>query len=318
MHSSGLRNSLGATLIALCVFLSACRAGLPYDPGIEKFNTKHFLNGMHASPDECGAYRDRLWVVVEGEGYCIRYFGSKLQKPTDILQVYLSGDLPAGDIWALYDEYTPRTLTAFANGIAETGKIPTIVVARPGTFGSSGDHKKVSRWTGHEARILNAVLNEMKSIYGIKKFGLVGQSGGGHVAAYLLTLRTDIKCATLASTPLSLEHYRKNWKSVIDFSDFAEYFWDPLIHWPDVKRDEKRRILVMNDKKDQVVPYEGARAYVQRGMARGHNVFFIDAKAKDKNFHGLGVWGLAVNTFCVKGLSDQDIQEKIQMVNGNS
>jgi len=305
-------------LSLLALFICACRTGLPYDPGGDTFNENNFFKGMSASAAECSAYDKREWVVSDGKGYCIRYFGPKLTNSIDELLIYLTGDLNHGDIWNIYSNITAAKLTGFAEEISTRIGIPTILIARPGTFGSSGKHDDDKDLKGAEARVINTVIEKLKQAYGIRKTSFVGQSGGGHIVAFLLTLRTDVHCAVLSSAPLSLRHYEINWKIPFPFSDFAEQFWDPLTHWNDVKVDTSRRIFVLADKNDKITPYDGAKAYVLRGNALGHNVEFIDLKAIDKDQHGLGAWGVAVALACIKNLPDSEIIEKTQTINKNA
>lgn len=74
---------------------------------------------------------------------------------------------------------------------------PYILLARPGTFGSTGDHRL--RRSRREVALIDAALDQIKARHGIARLVVAGTSGGGHLAAALLSRRDDISCAVITS-----------------------------------------------------------------------------------------------------------------------
>jgi len=95
---------------------------------------------------------------------------------------------------------TERTVQVFG--------VSVIVLERPGTFGSSGNHLR--RGQVAEFLVLNSALDAIRQRYNIQQFVLMGHSGGATAAAALLTLgRNDVSCAVLTSGALGLLDVRK-------------------------------------------------------------------------------------------------------------
>ena len=85
-----------------------------------------------------------------------------------------------------------------AQAIFRRTGLPTLIIARPGTYGSSGNHYR--RRQVEEFRALNAAVDAIKARYAIQRFILSGHSGGATAASALLTFgRRDIDCAVLTS-----------------------------------------------------------------------------------------------------------------------
>lgn len=62
-----------------------------------------------------------------------------------------------------------------ARAIMRQTGLPTIIIARPGTYGSSGNH--YHRRRAEEFRAINAALDAIKARYGIQRVILNGHSG---------------------------------------------------------------------------------------------------------------------------------------------
>ncbi len=311
MYSIATPGFLICCIVTMLLALAGCRTGLPFDPAIDSFNTKHFIHGMQANADECRALDDRVWVEVEKDGYCLRIFGDVSKRPAKLLQVYMTGDISLADIWAVYESLTPANLGRISEAASHDGT-STIILARPGTFGSSGNHGDDPYKSGAEARIMNAGLDALKRKYDATEFNIVGQSGGGHIAAYLLTRRSDLKCAVLSSAPLSGPRLAESFRDASLSADFLAGFWDPITNLNRLIRDPERRVFVLNDRNDRIVPYESGREYTEKGSALGHDMTFLDVSAKDQDSHGLMVQALAIGVACGNGMSTEKIRANVK------
>ena len=107
-------------------------------------------------------------------------------------------------VWAQTENLDQSCLRYWAAGFSSRSKqlaVPYVFFASPGMYGSSGDH--MQRRRPAESRLISAGLDALKQRLGINEFVLVGQCGGGHVTASLITLRADVVCAVVASANAS-------------------------------------------------------------------------------------------------------------------
>ena len=134
-----------------------------------------------------------------------------------------------------------------------------LALARPGIYGSSGDHKERRR--PREVAIVGAALDALKAAFGWKVIDLVGLSGGGHLVAALLAERDDIGCAVIASGNVSVRHRNadQGWQTdITGFSDFA----DPIDLVARVANSPPRQVIVLTDPEDKIVSAASQSAYV--------------------------------------------------------
>ena len=169
---------------------------------------RDMVTGVSVTEADCRALSGRLWVRVENRGFCVRFWFSTAGGSKDEALVAFDGDIGAKidgkpqlveQARAVSDE----SLQKAANNGSRLYRGPYFLIARPGTFGSSGHHLK-DRRTLLEIRIAMAALDALKRYNGFKRFHLVGQSGGGHTVAGLVQSRSDIGCAAIASGPVSV------------------------------------------------------------------------------------------------------------------
>jgi pimeloyl-ACP methyl ester carboxylesterase len=173
------------------------------------------LAGATSTEAEC-VRPDRVWVTDKGNGYCIRYFKNDVEPKAGIAVVIFQGDYVAigwKDGKRVKPYYVPnydgkaafrvtRELTTRSKNNL------TISVSRPGTLGSSGDHKQ--KFKTAESRVINSALDQIKQRHGLSGFVLVGHSGGALLAANLLAKRSDIKCAVMNSGAHDVHKYAED------------------------------------------------------------------------------------------------------------
>ena len=166
------------------------------------------VTGVSVTEADCRAQTGRLWVRAENRGFCVRFWLSTAGGSKDDALVAFHGDIGGriDDKLQLLEQARPisdESLQKAANYGSRLYRGPYLLIARPGTFGSSGHHLK-DRRTLLEIRIAMAALDALKRYNGFKRFHLVGQSGGGHTVAGLVQSRSDIGCAAIASGPVSV------------------------------------------------------------------------------------------------------------------
>jgi pimeloyl-ACP methyl ester carboxylesterase len=235
------------------------------------------LTGSLADEARCVGQADAVWVEVAGQQACLRYRagGLGIANPTALL--LLDGD----EVYPLYGRDRKSVTGVAAIGtmlrerdawiaarvaaIADPAGLPYIVLKRPGTGGSSGNQWRAGKTQG-ETALLDAALDALARRYGIQRWTLAGQSGGAAAVANLVARRQDVACAVLGSGPLSLAAqlaFQGADGMVLPDLD------DPLAHVAAIAPDPGRRLVVLSDEIDGLVPLTVQRPWVERASGRG-------------------------------------------------
>lgn len=238
-------------------------------------------------PDKLGY----LWVqAVEGPS-CIRYFSSNDIYGARIAIVQFSGDRDS-----VMDQAPTRIpgntvplRTRDAQRNRDLAGMPWIFVARPGTYGSSGDHRK--RREPVEFHALNAALDALMQRHRIDRLVIVGHSGGATAGAALLTMgRTRVACAVLTSGAFGLlERARFLGQSRGDRSDTtgSTSFYDPLDHVDGIVRDPARRIILVGSREDRNTPFALQQRFADAVARAGHRVEIFSHAGEPPTYHDL-------------------------------
>jgi dienelactone hydrolase len=194
--------------------------------------------------------------------------------------IFFEGDVvgqigkdPAGQpIWLVGDFYTklgPTIMQADAERFALSADRTFINLARPGTYGSTGNH--MQRRREREVALVSAALDQLKARFGWTSMTLAGQSGGGHLVASLIARRNDINCAIIASGNVAVRLRAIGFGQTADMTGYADFF-DPIDHVFAVARRPPRRIIMLTDPEDKVVSASSQTAYRDALRAAGVNV----------------------------------------------
>ena len=260
-----------------------------------------------ANKQTCPPGDDAVWVHYTGGAACIRYFSAGTLRDAPLVLVVFKGDRvslikrPPQDIPANTADAQRRQ----AQTILRQSGLPTVIVARPGTYGSSGNHYR--RRQAEEFLALNAAVDAIKARYGIQRFILSGHSGGATAASALLTYRRrDIDCAVLTSGAWGLleraERMRKERGEAsapdLDGTGLANP-WDPLDHIADIAADPSRLILVIGNPQDRNTPFDLQTRFAQALREHGHRVKQLERPAVAPEYHDLqGNPGINAITLC--------------------
>ena len=229
------------------------------------FTKVGLLSGSVMARDACSDPDTSLWITVSGKGECIRYFHTGLKDKNDIVHVWLHGDrirrTRGTDVAGGYSKESPQKQQERANRVYQQTLVPTILLSRPGSYGSSGFHTQRRR-PGNVNIVLEAV-SALKEKYRIDRFAISGQSGGGHLVGALLANRNDILCAVSTAGVLAVrERIRlRNWQT--DITGYSDYY-DPIDHVHEIPQDANRRIFVVADPRDTNVPFGTQTKYFQK------------------------------------------------------
>lgn len=272
----------------------------------DRFAPYEALHGSFSSLDHCAGIPGGFWIEVGGKGDCLRSYSQGLSaadNPTVL--VYFSGDVLLKTkegvrfVGSGYGRQSPELIGRDMARWSEQAGIPAIFVARPGMFGSSGDHNQ--RRELREVMLLDGALDAIKRRYRVSTFILAGQSGGGYIAASLLNRREDISAVVLSSALLSVREVTEHWNRRRTVQSASNALYDPIDHLVGIRRDPKPLILVLSDQQDRIVPYATQLTYVRRLQAAGFEPQRIILSAADKSHHALARHGRRAAALIARG-----------------
>lgn len=273
---------------------------LPMPTGDENFSAEALSRGTFASASECASLSWAVWVRTDsGEAECIRYWASGLAagQANPRALIYIPSDQLAFDQPAPgYTSLSPGKMQSLVDEMASKLGVPVLLVARPGTFGSSGEHKQRRRVL--EPQLVSKALDELKARHGIQELTLVGLSGGGHTVASLLGWRSDITCAVPTS---SVSSPRLRWEEMGRTTDLTGYAdsYEPLPHLRREVFNPRLRVFVLGDPRDSNVKWSTQLPLAARLKELGANVEVVTGEGSDAQRHALGASGRQIGALCL-------------------
>ncbi len=232
-----------------------------------------------------------LWVQpVEGPA-CIRYFASDDIDGVRMAIVQFSGDRDSvmDQAPTRIPENTEPLRTLDAQRNRDRAGVPWIFVARPGTYGSSGNHRQ--RRQPVEFHALDAALDALMQRHRLQRIVILGHSGGATAGAALLTMgRTRVACAVLTSGAYGLlERARLLGRSRDGRTDTtgSAQFYDPLYHVSGIARDPARRIVLIGNRDDRNTPFALQERFADAVAKAGHRIEVKTHAAEPPEYHDL-------------------------------
>ena len=252
-----------------------------------KFSPADVLHGV--SPSKAIVSRPGfLRVFADGAPEDACFFGR--EGPGDAAPlIWLDGDLSkrVDGVWSVddfYAEQSPLSVQVWAEQVSISLNRTFVALGRPGTFGSSGNHQERRR--RREVVIVSEVLTALKAAFGWKVLDIAGFSGGGHLVAALLAEREDIGCAVIASGNVSVAKRNATLGWTCDVTGFNDFI-DPVDLAVRVAADPPRRLIVLTDPEDRIVPASCQVHYVERLRDFGVRVDHRTLSALDYGHHDL-------------------------------
>jgi len=201
--------------------------------------------------------------------------------------------------------------------LARTYKVPYILIARPGTFGSTGNH--ADRRRDREYLVMRQAVEAMRQRLRLQSVTLAGQSGGATIAAAVLTLGLEhVKCAVPASggydLAAMLDWHASRQGTVASHREHPATLYgnfDVMERVGGVPKDPDRRIFIVGDREDRVTPFPQQRRFAEELRKRGHHAELIEAEGKGPERHGLTIASLKGAGLCANGASDAEIRRAI-------
>jgi hypothetical protein len=246
-------------------------------PGADTATLEGALTGAAGDRHRCERAPDAVWVEAEDLPACLRYRHGGLGHFNRTALLLLDGD----EVYPLYargraevtgvsvidalmakrDALVERKVGALA---ARAG-LPFVILKRPGTGGSSGNQWRDGK-TARETAVIDAALDVLAQRHGIERWAVASQSGGASLAANLLAQRRDVACAALGSGPLAL-------RAQLTLQGAADTLVtgldDPMTHVDAIAPDPSRRVFVLSDAQDSLVPLVVQLPWVERAYSRG-------------------------------------------------
>jgi len=312
-----MMNKVSRTLpLLLAVSLPAAAfsfwGAVDFEVGDEPFTEAALQRGVKATTEQCAAVPNAVWVKLDGAGECLRYWAAGF--PADgsrvgTAVVFFGGDLLNGNA-VLSSSYLKQRPSQVQDGVDRAARlhgVPYVFLARPGTFGSSGAHKQRRR-TG-ESRLVSGALDAVKSRFSVGDWALAGQSGGGHVVAALLTLRSDTVCAVLTSAVSSprLRYERKG--LLTDTTGYADSY-EPvgLIQKSVLHAD--LRVFVLGDPQDSNTPFDTQLPLAEAVRAAGRTALSFEGEGTGRERHVLAASGILIAAMCARGATTEQIRTR--------
>jgi hypothetical protein len=304
---------IARSLLAMCAIgMQSCafaQSGrIDFDPGNENFTERGLVRGIKATKAACSQVQGAVWAALSAaEGECVRYWVAGLTETnSSSVLFYFSGDLLARDrlLETDYVWLNPQKMQSTVVARQALLGVPYIVVGRPGMYGSSGEHKQRRR--AEEGRLVSSAIDEIKKVHKLTDISVVGQSGGGHVVASLLTYRSDIVCAVPAS---SVSSPRMRWQlrgQAMDFTGFVDSY-EPVDNLAQGRFNPKLRVFVLGDPQDSNVPWNTQLPLAVRLRELGVQVEVLEGQGSGRERHGLNASALMIGSLCSQGHTTPEI-----------
>jgi hypothetical protein len=312
----GLRRSTSAPA-ALTVAVAAAAVAAT-GAGAEIIKKEDMLRGITTTREQCAATPQTVWLNVDKQDFCVRYYlsaaGGEGTRPVVFLQgdhfgmtvrnwqwVPIAKDKNANvafDPAEAYRDIDTNDLMKMADAFSRLAKTTAIYLARMGVGGTSGNH--VFRKTLLELHIMDAALDAIKQRYGFEGFHLAGQSGGSTLVTGLAAGRRDIACAVSGSGQLGVSRDS-------DSNDPARTLVSPLAFVPSIAQRRSLRFIMVTDAADRTVPVRQQTPFAEKMHRAGRDIPQYFVTATDDYHHGVVGYTQLVTGGCVLGRSDADI-----------
>lgn len=289
--------------------------------GDHAFSPYEALNGSYTSKASCVTIPYALWVQFDGKGDCIRYYPEGLTNGENrTVLVYFGGDVMLRNskgvrfITESYVRQSPATISSEMAAWAQQAGHPAIFMARPGIYGSSGDHNR--RRFPREIELMNHALDLIKDKHNVSSFILTGHSAGGQIVAGLMNRRRDISAAVITSGLVSVKQVSAFWERRRRLPGKLLYnsaqFYDPIDEIDQIPADQRPEIYVLSDPEDRTVPFFSQLFYVRRLRAAGFEPHHIYVQAADRQRHLLAYHGRLAAALIAQGQSPVEIRRAVR------
>lgn len=306
-HKTRIKIGIHATFFLTVFWLFSCQATTDA--------SQYLTWNAKANEESCSDGPSAVWADFHSGAECIRYFASSYDDLDSAPFVFIRfyGDR-TDSMKKRPNEIAANTEEAqfeIAQRRADQIGIPVIIIARPGTYGSSGNHRL--RRQRSEFLALNAAIDEIKKRHTPGRLILSGHSGGATAVAALLTFgRTDIACAIMTSGAFDLLERAARRRELrgnpprpnLDSTGLPSPY-DPLHHIGGIARDPDRAIVVIGNRHDTITPFDLQMKFAGGLTEAGHRVALMEKPAEGPSYHNLkgGIGYKAIEYCGIESLS---------------
>jgi len=277
---------------------------------------------------ECEAQQNTVWAEAAWQengpngvedrqaSACLRYYPSSGAEGAPTALIFIDGDLNTNaDVDASNYELQKNVMDKIPDRIADQAGMPTIILTRPGTFGSSGMSHIHDRRMPIESHLVDAAVTQLKERYGYRRISLEGHSGGGGLVGAMMTLgRDDIDCAVMSSGVTSI----KTRSSHLDTPNSRQGrdetghdlgdVYDPIDHVDGIVPDANRRVFVLADPQDELVSFDSQKEFHEKLLGIGVRSTMLTGQASDEHHHNLALIGQRIAGWCESGKTEEEIR----------
>jgi len=296
----------------MAIILAGCQTTATFDPNAKTFDTSHYHTGVTTVEKTCAKGEFTVWVTVDGDGFCLRYFPSFAANADHVKQavVFFHGDLSYTGAEKAYSVLKAEHLAETSGKWGRALDLDYIWFSRPGTFGSTGFHPDRRYRDGREGRIVNAALDAISKRHGISTLHLAGHSGGANVVAQALEYRRDVKCAVMAAGAMSMQDAYQKYAFYPDFQAFIGTKYDPYDHIARLQQDAKRRLFILYDPADQIVGAGSSTSYAKAVGRLGHKVILVKGTARGDTHHDMDNTARYMAGDCANSMTNDEIARR--------
>jgi pimeloyl-ACP methyl ester carboxylesterase len=301
--------------VAAALLVISTHNGAAEQPGGAEvpFPIADLVEGTFADQGKCAQVEGAVWVSHKLGTECLATYVSQSafnrdqSKPKSLVVFlhgdHLSGRKPIGN----YEKITPASLARSMRRQSSTPGTAYVLLARPGVYGSSGDHKQRRR--AKEFHSIAAAIEILRERFGSPRIVLVGQSGGSAAIGAVLTLgATNIACAVMGSGVYAVNARAEFRRKLLgqrprpdcDVTGYCDAY-ESINHVDRIVADPARRLIVIGDPRDQNTPFDLQLDWAARLRKAGHSVEVIEAEGRGPDHHGVARRSLEVARDCLSG-----------------
>ena len=265
------------------------------------FSPDNILGGIEAS-STCADGPGQVCVELGGIKDCLRFYNAGATFRTSNPIVLLAGDVTrrqfhtSWEVLPFYTRWTAAVLQGEVEQLAATTCRAFVHLARPGVFGSTGNHQHRRR--EREVALVDGALRRLKRYFAWNRIDLMGQSGGGHLVAALMARRSDIGCAVIASGNVAVRKRLQELGMDRDITGYTDYV-DPIDLVGDVAVRSPDRVVMLTDPEDRLVSAAVQTEYCHALRHVGVAVEQRFVSAPDPGHHNLRQAGILAVASCI-------------------
>lgn len=318
-----------ATLLVLAAALAArATPAMAEGSAYSTLGAAGLRTGVIVDRAQCPDAEGHAWVTAPhadgtDEGAYIRYYAAGLGATNPTAVVFIHGNRltrvydDEGRLIRIganpgYGRATEDSLRRAAAQQAAALRLPFVMLARPGYYGSSGI--AAEQYRRREVLLLNAALDAIRQRHAIGRLAVSAQSGGGPSLDGMLALRDDLACAVFSSALTAFDEQARALgpaRRGPPLRQATPDAYDPIREVASIRPGRDRRVFVIGDPGDRQIPIAAQQAYADALQRYGIRVTAMTGTAVGATHHSLDGTGIRAAGWCLDGLPDEEIRSLV-------